>query len=50
MTDYLFPSPSQAAGVVLGLRANGWIDWKNDEDKTLHEIMRRDSEDSSQTS
>ncbi len=48
MCDYLFPSPSQAAGVVLGRSANGWIDWKNDEGKTLHEIMRKESEESPQ--
>lgn len=45
VTDYLFPSPSQAAGIVLGRRSNGWIDWKNEEGKTLHEIMRRNSEE-----
>ena len=39
--DYLFPSPSQAAGVVLGRSANGWIEWKNKEGKTLDEMKRK---------
>lgn len=33
--DYLFPSPSAAAGVVLGRSANGWIEWKDHTGKTL---------------
>jgi hypothetical protein len=27
--DYLFSSPSAAAGVVLGRSANGWVEWKD---------------------
>ena len=48
MSDYLFPSPSQAAGIILGRSANGWTDWKNEEGKTLHEIIRKDSDESTQ--
>lgn len=38
--DYLFPSPSQAAGVVLGRQANGWIEWKNSAGQTLDSLFR----------
>ena len=37
-TDKWFPSPSSAAVFVLGYAANGWIEWKNKEGKTLKEI------------
>ncbi|WP_455036977.1 GIY-YIG nuclease family protein [Leptotrichia massiliensis] len=37
-TDMLFASPSSAAVFVLGYAANGWIEWKNKEGKTLKEI------------
>nr|MCU0705537.1 GIY-YIG nuclease family protein [Fimbriiglobus sp.] len=33
--DHLFPSPSAAAGVVLGRSANGWIEWKDAAGRTL---------------
>ncbi len=33
--DYLFASPSAAAGVVLGRSANGWIEWKDTAGRTL---------------
>lgn len=33
--DYLFPSPSSAAAVVLGRTANGWIEWKDKHGNTL---------------
>ena len=39
--DYVFPSPSQAAGVLLGRSANGWIEWKNKDGKTLDEVKRK---------
>lgn len=35
--DYLFSSPSAAAGVVLGRSANGWVEWKNQIGRTLKE-------------
>jgi hypothetical protein len=37
--DQVFNSPSTAAGVVLGRTANGRIEWKNKEGKTLKEIQ-----------
>jgi hypothetical protein len=37
--DYVFPSPSSAAGVVLGRSANGRTEWKNKAGKTLKEIQ-----------
>jgi hypothetical protein len=38
--DYLFPTPSTAAKVVLGRSANGWDEWKNKNEKTLSEVKR----------
>ncbi len=38
--DTLFPSPSQAAIVVLFRSANGWTVWKNKDGKSLHDIFR----------
>jgi Domain of unknown function (DUF4357) len=38
--DYLFGSPSAAAGTVLARRANGWIEWKYKNGKTLDEVKR----------
>ena len=38
--DYLFNSPSTAAGVVLGRTANGRIEWKDEQDQTLRELSR----------
>lgn len=37
--DYVFPSPSSAAGVILGRSANGRTEWKNKAGKTLKEIQ-----------
>ena len=37
--DYAFSSPSMAAGVVLGRPANGRIEWKNKDGKTLKMIQ-----------
>ncbi len=36
-----FTSPSSAASFVLGHNANGWIEWKNKDGKTLDEIYRK---------
>jgi hypothetical protein len=36
--DYIFTSPSYAAGVVLGRNANGKTEWKTDEHKTINDI------------
>jgi len=40
LQDYLFPSPSAAAGVVLGASANGWTEWRDKNNATLSEIHR----------
>ncbi|MBN1324282.1 MAG: GIY-YIG nuclease family protein [Methanotrichaceae archaeon] len=37
--DYLFNSPSTAAGVVQGRSANGRIDWKDNSGMTLREFQ-----------
>lgn len=37
---YSFNSPSSAAVFVLGGSANGWIEWKNHEGKTLADLFR----------
>jgi hypothetical protein len=37
--DYLFDSPSTAAGVLLGRSANGRIEWKNQQGRTLKSIQ-----------
>lgn len=36
-----FTSPSSAAMFVLGGSTNGWIEWKNNDGKTLDELFRR---------
>ncbi len=38
--DFIFGSPSTAAAAVLGRRANGWTEWKNNNGKTIDEIYR----------
>ncbi len=37
--DYLFDSPSTAAGVLLGRSANGRIEWKDQQGQTLKTIQ-----------
>jgi hypothetical protein len=37
--DYTFSSPSTAAGVLLGRSANGRIEWKDSEGRTLKDIQ-----------
>jgi hypothetical protein len=37
---FTFSSPSTAASVVLGRSANGWLEWKGKDDKTLDEVVR----------
>ena len=39
--NYVFSSPSTAAGVVQGRAANGWQDWKDKNGKTLNELKRQ---------
>jgi len=40
--DHIFSSPSTAACVVLGRNANGWLEWKYKDGKTLDEVKRQD--------
>lgn len=39
--DQIFSSPSAAACAVLGRSANGWMEWKNKDGKTLDEVKRK---------
>lgn len=39
--DYVFPSPSSAAGIVQGRSANGRMDWKTKDGKTLKELQEK---------
>jgi len=39
--NHSFPSPSTAAIIVLGRPANGWIEWKYEDGKTLDEVKRQ---------
>jgi len=41
--DYVFPSPSTAAGVVQGRAANGRVDWKTKGCKTLKELQEAEA-------
>lgn len=38
--DFEFKSPSGAASILLARMANGWIEWKNAQGKTLKEVKR----------
>lgn len=40
MRDHLFGSPSMAAVSLLGRTANGWLEWKTADGKTLHDLKR----------
>lgn len=40
MKDHLFRSPSMAAVALLGRTANGWLEWKSAEGRTLDELKR----------
>ena len=42
--DYVFNTPSAAAAIVLGRTSNGWVDWKDDNGRTLHEVKRAPSD------
>jgi hypothetical protein len=39
--DYLLSSPSMAAVALQARSANGWIEWKNPQGKTLDEAKRQ---------
>ena len=43
--DYLFRSPSSAASVLMGRRANGWTSWKLPDGRTLDEVKRTAEEE-----
>lgn len=38
--DHLFRSPSMAAVALLGRTANGWLEWKSVDGRTLNELKR----------
>lgn len=40
-SDHLFRSPSMAAVALLGRTANGWLEWKTPEGRTLDEVKRQ---------
>ncbi|TXH68120.1 MAG: GIY-YIG nuclease family protein [Thiothrix sp.] len=39
--DYVFTSPSGAAAIVLGRAANGWVEWKYKDGRTLDQVKRQ---------
>ena len=39
--DHLFNSPSMAAVALLGRTANGWVEWKDKDGKTLDALKRQ---------
>lgn len=39
--DHLFASPSMAAVALQGRSANGWLEWKSPQGKTLDEVKRQ---------
>lgn len=41
--NYVFASPSTAAGVVLGRSSNGRIEWKSSDGRTLREIQEAEA-------
>jgi hypothetical protein len=41
--DYVFPSPSTAAGVILGRSSNGRTEWKAADGKTLKQIQEAEA-------
>jgi len=45
--DYLFPSPSNAASIVLGSGGTQWKDWVTEDGRTLHDVLSADSEGNS---
>lgn len=43
--DCVFSSPSTAAAVILGRSANGRIEWKDSQGRTLKELQEREAEE-----
>lgn len=41
LQDYLFKAPSSAAVALLGRTANGWVEWKTQDGKTLDAVKRQ---------
>ena len=39
--DHLFASPSMAAVALQGRSANGWLEWKTPQGRTLDEVKRQ---------
>ena len=39
--DHLFNSPSGAATIVTARRANGWMEWKYEQGRTMSEVKRQ---------
>ena len=39
--DFLFASPSMAAMALMGRSANGWMEWRSPQGKTLDEVKRQ---------
>ena len=39
--DHLLSSPSMAAMALMGRSANGWVEWKNPQGRTLNEVKRQ---------
>lgn len=39
--DHLFRSPSMAAVALLGRTANGWLEWKDGDGRTLDAVKRQ---------
>jgi len=39
--DHLFASPSMAAMALMGRSANGWVEWKAANGRTLDELKRQ---------
>ncbi len=44
--DWVFATPSAAAAIVSGGSANGWIEWKNGNGRTLDEVYRKSAKSS----
>lgn len=42
--DYLFRSPSTAAIALMGRTANGWLEWRAEDGRTLDELKRQTPE------
>lgn len=40
--DYLFSSPSMAGAFLTGKASNGWIDWRDENGRTLDELERQE--------